>query len=166
MLSCKNCGDHFPNRVKIDNKEYTLHHRSYCLKCNPLGERRFWGGKKVDPDRKKKQKKREFICKICGKFSSAKSRNKDCTTCRSKKFRTAKKTKAVEYLGNKCKICEYDKCLAALVFHHIDPKEKDFNLSSHWDKPWDFLENELTKCVLLCSNCHAEVHSGITVVSS
>lgn len=162
MLFCKNCGERIPERVKVGNKEYTLHHRSYCLNCNPLNERRFWGGKRVEPGKRRERK--SFVCKSCGKNDVNRSRNNECSTCRSKKTRTARKAKAVEYLGGKCKICEYDKCLGALDFHHVDPKEKEFNLSNNWEKSWEFIEKELKKCVLLCCRCHAEVHAGIVKI--
>lgn len=63
----------------------------------------------------------------------------------------------VEALGGKCRICGYDR-LAGLQFHHLDPREKDFNLGSRVSgKAW---EAELKKCVLVCANCHAEIHAG------
>lgn len=36
------------------------------------------------------------------------------------------KVKAVEYKGGKCQKCNYSSCIAALIFHHRDPKEKRF----------------------------------------
>lgn len=68
------------------------------------------------------------------------------------------KERAIAYMGGRCSLCPYDKCPAAMVFHHLDPREKDFNISSRMS--WKSIERELQKCVLLCSNCHAEVHSG------
>jgi predicted HNH restriction endonuclease len=65
----------------------------------------------------------------------------------------------VAYLGGKCKICGYDKCATALEFHHPDPLAKDFTISrkATWSES---LIKELGKTVLLCSNCHREVHAG------
>jgi predicted HNH restriction endonuclease len=68
--------------------------------------------------------------------------------------------RAIAYLGGKCRICGYDKCPAAFDFHHIDPMGKDFNISSGLTS-WDRIVPELDKCVLLCSNCHREVHDGL-----
>lgn len=68
------------------------------------------------------------------------------------------KDRAIAHLGGKCRICGYDKCPAAMVFHHMDPREKDFEISSRLS--WQAIEPELSKCVLLCSNCHQEVHAG------
>ena len=65
--------------------------------------------------------------------------------------------------GNKCIICGYNKCQRALNFHHIDPSKKEFDLSSRGlTRSWEKIKNEIEKCVLVCANCHAEIHEGIT----
>lgn len=46
------------------------------------------------------------------------------------------KLKALDYMGGKCQICGYDKCTRALIFHHINPEEKEFNISSA-NKSWE-----------------------------
>lgn len=69
---------------------------------------------------------------------------------------------AVEYGGGKCQICGYKKCQRALCFHHKNPTEKDFGLSVRGlTRSWEKMRVELDKCVLLCSNCHMEVHDGM-----
>jgi len=73
--------------------------------------------------------------------------------------RKALKEVAVEYLGGKCSNCSYDKCIAALEFHHVDPTQKDFNISRYYKKDFtDELKAELDKCILICANCHRELH--------
>ena len=76
-------------------------------------------------------------------------------------FRQRRKRWAVEAFGGKCGICGYDKCVEALEFHHIDPNQKDFTPSASVANRQVFVE-ELRKCVCICSNCHREVHAGIT----
>lgn len=67
---------------------------------------------------------------------------------------------AIEYKGNKCQLCSYDKCKRALVFHHIDPTKKSFGLSERgMTRSWEKIKTELDKCVLACANCHAEIHA-------
>lgn len=73
--------------------------------------------------------------------------------------RTWLKERAVAYLGGRCRGCGYQKSLAALEFHHRDPREKDFEISSKMS--WAAIEPELQKCILLCKNCHAETHAGL-----
>lgn len=73
------------------------------------------------------------------------------------------RAKAIEYGGGKCHICGYDTCTRALSFHHKDPSQKDFGLSARGlTRSWDKIKVELDKCILLCANCHMEVHEGIT----
>lgn len=61
-------------------------------------------------------------------------------------------------MGGKCIICGYDKCLSALAFHHINPWDKEFEIGSKMS--WEVIVQELKKCELVCSNCHAEIHEG------
>jgi len=68
------------------------------------------------------------------------------------------KEQAVEYKGGCCERCGYNKCNWALDFHHLDPKEKDFSFSQCSTISWDKLKNEIDKCVMVCSNCHREIH--------
>lgn len=72
------------------------------------------------------------------------------------------KSWALEYKGGKCQCCGYNKCNEALEFHHIDKDKKDFIISSR-DIPtdWDKIKPELDKCILVCSNCHREIHAGL-----
>ena len=70
---------------------------------------------------------------------------------------TAKK-RAVAYLGGVCRKCKYDKCIAALSFHHRDPNEKEFSWDEIRNRSWSIIEAELDKCDLLCCNCHMEHH--------
>ena len=70
---------------------------------------------------------------------------------------------AREYSGNKCMICGYNRCPGALDFHHRDPKKKEFGLSDRClTRSWEKTKKEIEKCVLICANCHREVHAGIT----
>lgn len=69
------------------------------------------------------------------------------------------KEELVKYKGGKCEICGYNKCLGALDFHHLDPSQKDFTISnSNIYKNLDKLKEEVDKCILVCANCHREIH--------
>lgn len=72
------------------------------------------------------------------------------------------KDKALKFMGDKCQNCGYQKCKRALGFHHLDPTKKDFAISSRGhSRSWQRVEAELRKCVLVCSNCHHEIHAGL-----
>ena len=75
-------------------------------------------------------------------------------------WRQRTKLRAVAYKGGRCQRCGYDRCIQALQFHHMDPTQKDFTISGK-TMAWERIQDELDKCLLLCANCHAELHAGI-----
>jgi len=81
---------------------------------------------------------------------------------RSKK---RKKYRAVDLLGGKCCICGYNKCVDALDFHHIEKKNGSETISSKiYRLSFSKVIDELKKCILVCANCHREIHSiGVNV---
>lgn len=88
---------------------------------------------------------KKYYCKKC---------SSDNVTNRRRKI----KEELVAYKGGKCEICGYDKCIDALTFHHINPEEKSFGISNGNIKNLSALKKEADKCILLCANCHAEIH--------
>lgn len=67
--------------------------------------------------------------------------------------------------GGCCAICGYDRYPGALHFHHLDPAKKAFAISlGGVTRGIDAAREEMKKCILLCSNCHAEVEGGVTAV--
>lgn len=85
------------------------------------------------------------ICKIC-LYNIQKKRWQD------------RKRKAIGLLGGKCQKCGYNKNMAALEFHHLDPTTKEYGWNKLRLRKWGTVINEIKKCVLLCSNCHMETH--------
>ena len=81
-----------------------------------------------------------------------------------KRWRKRNKSKAIKAMGGKCAICGYNKCDEALDFHHINSNDKEISLGFLRKNPrkWSIVAKELKKCILLCSNCHMEVHDGVT----
>jgi 5-methylcytosine-specific restriction endonuclease McrA len=68
----------------------------------------------------------------------------------------------VHEAGGQCMLCGYDSYLGALQFHHLDPSEKQFHLGLRGiTRSLERMRAEAAKCVLLCSNCHAEVEGGV-----
>ena len=71
-----------------------------------------------------------------------------------------RKRELVDLLGGGCCVCGYNKNYSSLAFHHKDITTKSFGLAGRnlSDKPWDLLVEEARKCILLCHNCHNELH--------
>ena len=108
--------------------------------------------------------------KYCGtacKSNSRHRRNREEVKAGNKKsvieWRQRTKIRAVAYKGGKCCKCGYDRCVRALDFHHVDPSLKDFQVSGV-SRSWDKIRVELDKCILVCSNCHRELHDGMWTV--
>ena len=90
-----------------------------------------------------------------------------CRSARVAKRRRKVKRILVEEAGGRCVLCGYDRCVQALHFHHVDPGAKGFSLSfGGYTHGIDRLRREAEKCVLVCSNCHAEVESGLVALPS
>ncbi len=135
MRTCP-CGNKIPSKFKIDGKWRNLSRRVHCLTCIPHG------GSGFAPN--------------AVKPTYRESNNRAVTH-----YRQQMKLKAIEYLGNACWECLYDKCKGALIFHHIDPSTKEFGISDGRTRRWETLVKELDKCALLCNRCHEEVHAGM-----
>lgn len=79
--------------------------------------------------------------------------------------RRRQKYRAFQYLGATCYECEREGPPALFEFHHLDSREKAFGISrSGILRPWEEILAELEKCVMLCANCHREVHAGVRTV--
>ena len=64
-------------------------------------------------------------------------------------------------MGSVCYCCDREGPLSLFEFHHWDSQVKDFGISADGlSRRWDKIAAELEKCVMLCANCHREVHAG------
>ena len=118
-----------------------------CVKCGQIEKKPY----KVKSGRRKG--KIQSYCRKC---------NHQNTLDRQRDF----KKQCVEYKGGKCVVCGYNKYIGALDFHHTDPSIKDFGISkfrnTSFKKNEVIIKKELDKCILVCRNCHAEIHGNIT----
>lgn len=84
-----------------------------------------------------------------------------CKQCAEQHSKTRIHTIILEIIGNySCKICGYDKCNEALEFHHIDPSKKEYEIKDLRSHSKETLVKEIDKCILVCANCHREIHYG------
>jgi len=69
----------------------------------------------------------------------------------------------IEYKGGKCAICGYKKYAGSLDLHHVNETDKEFSLSTEGlTRSWERTKAEADKCILVCANCHREIHAGVT----
>lgn len=164
MPICFKCKSNFPNHTKINGKPVNLQNRKFCLLCSPYNKHNTRDITKTPFDKTEKYcpkckttKTIENFYKTSKKYQSyCKACNHQNTLDRQKAF----KQQCVDYKGGKCQNCGYDKCLAALEFHHLDPSKKNFAISHLKSNLFhESVKSELDKCILVCSNCHRETHS-------
>ena len=67
----------------------------------------------------------------------------------------------VQQFGGECSVCGYKKNSSALTFHHLVPADKAFalDLRSLSNRKQVMIDNEISKCILICHNCHSELHN-------
>lgn len=134
MKSCLYCGKEI---VNLDSKRKFRKDKKYC--------------DQVCHDKHKYQKASKQVKKYKDDFGLNKYTVKGLE----------KKLQLIELFGGKCEMCGYDKNIAAFDFHHKNPYEKSFEVKIkllQTKKDEEILE-EAMKCMLLCSNCHRELHN-------
>ena len=104
------------------------------------------------------------ICILCKRLlPKIKYKDSFCPACRSQ-YQTSiwirKKIKAIKYLGGTCKDCRKigPEDYYLLDFHHRDRKKKDVAWNNIRKRSWPRILSEISKCDLLCSNCHRRRH--------
>lgn len=93
-----------------------------------------------------------------------------CRNCRSdavaRRRRSIKEILVSEH-GGKCVFCDYNFCIAALVFHHLYPETKRFGVGSKGlTRAIEEVRAEAAKCLLCCNRCHSEVEAGLRPIGS
>lgn len=161
---CVKCSRSFPNRKTIDGKLKNLSSRKYCLQCSPFGKHNTVKIHKAKP----RSKSKYCICDRCGRrylySRDSGHRLTRCNACLQRVRQRRIKQRAADFLGGKCILCGYSRCIEALDFHHRDPSKKDYTIGHMYNRAWARIEEELRKCVLICATCHREVHSGLVSI--
>lgn len=160
MPICKNCGNIFPYNIIIEGKKRNLGNRKFCLTCSPFGSGNTRSNlTKIIVVRDRKDEIR--FCLKCGKeFKS--SRRWICSGCATRKRRDKNRERIHQIAGLNCQLCNYggsEMHMKLLTFHHVDPSIKKFEMSvGNLTGGWEIILEELKKCILVCFNCHNEIH--------
>jgi hypothetical protein len=79
---------------------------------------------------------------------------------KNKAFVARRRKRVSEYkVAHGCARCP-ERHPAALGFHHRDPEQKEFDVSTAISQclSWARIMKEIEKCIVLCHNCHAKEH--------
>ena len=143
-------------KIRYWAKKYCLESKFESLKVKE-GQVKEYGESRFCPRCKEDLKIQDFYSRRGKGFSSGYC--KKCTGLVSHQAIKKFKKECLAYRGGKCINCGYNKCISALDFHHRDPSEKEFSISSiKRKKLTEQIKKELDKCDILCSNCHRELH--------
>lgn len=136
------CGKAIPFKATINGVERQLKNRRRCFECSPFQGRNNWNLTEV--------------------LSRSRTVGNEKYRRWQEKARRERKALLVAQCGGECRVCGYNRCVAALEFHHRDPTTKKFNLGKdNLLKAWDVVLSEAEKCDLLCANCHRELEDNL-----
>lgn len=161
MPVCKKCNESFPNIVVIDGKQTRFQKRTKCISCSPITRGRNKVIKELNP------LDEVIICAQCNKeyrYKRTKKQGhtrKKCNSCLANNHKISKKQALINLYGGKCKLCGYSKCNRALNFHHVDESTKLFGIGGSHARSMETLINETEKCIMVCANCHMEIHQHL-----
>lgn len=97
------------------------------------------------------------------KFCSLQCKNTDINN-RHKQYSGQKergeyrKLELIRFKGGSCELCGYNKNYSALCFHHLRDKKFQIDIRQCSNRSFEKLLEEANKCMLLCHNCHMEIH--------
>ena len=105
----------------------------------------------------------QSICRPCSNLNSKK--HYYANPKKHRKLVKARHNKIIEWLNQKkstlsCEMCGQNHP-ATLQFHHINPKKKELSISAAVGiNGWSIkrIEKEISKCKILCANCHFILH--------
>src|SRR5947208_10979420 len=111
-------------------------------------------------DRIRYQTDPEYRERVLARNKDWQRRNRERANAIVQRHRDKKRAWLMEQKRGKC--CEFcgesDPC--CLDWHHMDPTEKKFTVSHMWSHSirQEIVEQEIAKCILICSNCHRRLH--------
>lgn len=163
--TCVVCGKQF-EAIK-STKKYCSDECSRAGRRIRYAERRQQEGNTRKSIYEKQNNCPEKACLLCGKIFKPKTPSASQRSCCYDCMPDGQQLKRGDFLakmkqqrGGRCERCGYSACIKALEFHHLDPSKKDFTISNGNFKLKEAIE-ESKKCVLICANCHRELHDNL-----
>lgn len=105
----------------------------------------------------------QSACKHCCDLATAESRHRDKELYLALRRKAALKAKLrvdTYKVSKGCYSCK-ETFAPCLEFHHLDPNKKEYAIGTKRAGKWESLEKELSKCIVVCANCHRKIHYGV-----
>ncbi len=102
-------------------------------------------------------------CKVCGReyYNNYRKTHYERVNGSGSLAREKLRKNRAKFIANMkkegCKVCGYNRCIEALEFHHINGN-KNRIISRLRDVSKEKIKKEADKCIVLCANCHREIH--------
>lgn len=120
-------------------------------------------------DFNKNRAKKDGFNSICRQCSNKRSKqyykdntqhHKSVITKRNSKIRKRHKAMVDELKFTGCSICD-EKEICCLDYHHLRDKENAIAVMVASGVSWSKILEEISKCILVCANCHRKIHAGL-----
>lgn len=148
MKTCISCNRTLPDENFCKNKRYADGLNSKCKDC-VKAYRLTISDKIKDGQKRYREENRDKI--------NAWRRENYQKLKDDKKERYRELSSEMDSMKQACVKCGESR-LYVIDFHHIDPKDKKFNVGHARTYSQQTLSEEISKCVCLCRNCHQEFH--------
>lgn len=127
---CARCKENLPLELFRPRADQLGNHHSYCIPCDRAASRDHYNNNKDYYLEKNRRRKKELQCWL-QKYKS----NHPCQYCGESRH-------------------------YVLVFHHRDASEKDADIAKMLSNSVsvDRMLDEISKCDVLCANCHRALH--------
>lgn len=171
MKQCIKCKGWKETSDFYPSKEYKNGLRAWCIKCENKRssdyylkhkKNAFLHNKKYYHEHKGelKERQKQYYHSHIKENKEYRNERKEVIKMKSKKQYMIYKQIMQNIKINGCAICGYNKCNASLDFHHVNPDNKKFPLSlQSMEYKDERIIEEINKCILLCKNCHYEMHT-------
>ncbi len=153
--------------IELRRKGMSIRHIANELGLSYTTVRYWMRSYEMDCTRMDQRTRRGPSCRVCGEtrpemfYKKPQTECKRCFQRRRAQQNQRNRAIVVRTMGGRCAICGYSRCEAALEFQHRDSSGKDPKYRTTKNSSVEVMLAEARKCVLVCANCHRELHSGI-----
>lgn len=152
----------YMRRYYSQNKEY---YKSYYQENKDKikeTSRKWFDNNRDESNRRRRERRSENRDSDLERQRKWRDNNKEYIAIKQKEDREYKRRLVSRYKTIKsCAVCGYRSCSQAMDLHHVDPSTKEKTVSQLMGYSIKKIKDELSKCVVLCANCHRELHAGV-----